>query len=120
MYRSYLQNYVPACCNGNPEYNTESGCGKIEAEAVDYCNGGDFDSNAAYHYECRSPVERENNPAYDEDVESCHTDECRSSEFGCIAARGKMNKEKPGKNYSMQLKPEALQCGVYAAHFVRR
>ena len=116
LYRSMLTAFVPLCCNGNPEYNDESGCGasEISNDNEDYCNGGEFEPNTIAEVDCRSPVDRENNPEFDEDVEECHTEACRSSALGCIAARGKANSRSPGKTYSMELQPTEKTCSQVA------
>ena len=106
------QNFVPTCCNGKAEYNDDSGCGKSEAATapIDYCDGGEFDPDHILEFDCRSPAERDDNPDYDEAIEECHTEECRKSAIGCIAARGKEVEHHPGKNYSMQLAPREVKC----------
>ena len=103
---------VPACCNGSTAYNDDSGCGK--SEAIDYCEGGEFDPDHVIEFECRSPVESVDNPDYDHTIEYCHTEECKKSAVGCIAARGKEVEHHPGKIYSMQLAPREIKCSERA------
>ena len=43
--------------------------------ANDYCDGGEFDPDHVFEFDCRSPVERDDNPDYDEAIEECHTEE---------------------------------------------
>ena len=87
------------CCNNNTAYNNHSGCGAMKEEyiyrpvdydkyeKVDYCDGGELNVNATAFFECKSPEDsRPYN--WDDEVEQCHTNECKSSAFACIAARG--------------------------------
>ncbi len=115
-YLPYIVGMVPICCNGTTEYNDDSGCGTIEVEH-DYCDGGEYDPDHTVEFECRSPVERDNNPAFDEQVEECHTEECKKSAIGCIAARGKENEHHSGKIYSMQLEPREVKCSERVPYY---
>jgi len=98
--------HVEQCCNGNVGYNENSGCGV--PEEPDYCDGGDFDDDAVAYIECRVP----DGDGMDKDIEYCHSEECKSSEIACIAARGKPIPHNPGKSYSMNLQPMPRKCSA--------
>ena len=52
-----------------------------------------FDDDAVAYIECRVP----DGDGMDKDIEYCHSEECKSSEIACIAARGKPIPHNPGK-----------------------
>merc|ERR1711968_377524 len=96
-----MMTIIPQCCSGNSGYNQNSGCGQMNVVDNDYCDGGDFDNDGVAYIDCTVP---------NGDAESCTTEECRSSEIACLAARGKPLPWDSSKSYSMDLQPISRRC----------
>ena len=99
-----ISSLVPQCCNGNTGYNQNSECGA----GIGYCNGGDFDYGKVLQTKCEIYSEGVLLP--NDEIGSCDTENCRSSETACHAARGKAVPHMPGKTYSGLLEFKVWTC----------